>query len=274
MTSRLYVSDVHLMPGDSTAERQRLTAFSNLLQSAPGAGIEEIYLLGDLCEMWIGDDDDSPLVSHLAALFADLSTKLAMQFLPGNRDFLLGQQFAQRTGLTIIDDPHRLTDGTVLSHGDSLCTDDSDYQTLRTLLRSSEWQKDILSKSLAERRAFGANLRAQSMTANANKASNIMDVNASAVTELVDQHNALVFIHGHTHRPGIHNVSANCQRLVLGAWEDCGWWALQQQQHIELRCAGISWLSRQSIDSLSHSKALTLVPGAPSETETRSPAQK
>jgi len=228
MTLRLYVSDVHLEPGDTPEDHRRLLAFCNLLRAAQAAKVDEIYVLGDLCEMWIGDDDD--------------------------------------TGLTLLADPCRLADGTLLAHGDSLCTDDNDYQQMRSLLRSSEWQADILSKSLDERRAFGAALRAQSVAANANKASNIMDVNAQAVIALVDQNDTALLIHGHTHRPGNHQVSADCQRFVLGAWERCGWWALQRDHVVALRCAGVNWLSNQSVDALSQCGALTLA--APSESET------
>ena len=266
MTLRLYVSDVHLEPGDTPEDQRRLLAFCNLLRAAQAAEVNEIYVLGDLCEMWIGDDDDSALVSKLAALFQELTPTVALHFLPGNRDFLLGQAFADRTGLTLLADPCRLADGTLLAHGDSLCTDDNDYQQMRSLLRSSDWQADILSKSLDERRAFGAALRAQSVAANANKASNIMDVNAQAVIALVDQHDTALLIHGHTHRPGNHQVSADCERFVLGAWERCGWWALQRDHVVALRCAGVNWLSNQSVDALSQCGALTLA--APSESET------
>ena len=143
---------------------------------------------------------------------------------------------------------------------------------MRVLLRSSEWQADILSKSLDERRAFGANLRAQSKAANANKASNIMDVNRQAVRTLVEQHDTPLLIHGHTHRPGIHSATPNCQRVVLGAWERCGWWALQRDQELALRCAGIDWLSEHSAAALARSGALKLGTEDPSGIETPAPA--
>jgi len=258
MTLRLYVSDVHLLPGDTPEDSRRLEAFGHLLRAAADSSVDEIYVLGDLCEMWIGDDDDSALVHTLGTLFKELSPRVAVHFLPGNRDFLLGKAFAARTGLRLLQDPCLLADGTLLSHGDSLCTDDVDYQRMRTLLRSDAWQTDILSKSLEERRAFGASLRAQSKAANANKASNIMDVNAQALRALVEQHETPLLIHGHTHRPGVQDVTSTCQRIVLGAWERCGWWALQKEQVFALRCAGINWLSRQSADALVQRGALKL----------------
>lgn len=267
MTRRLYVSDVHLTPGDN----QRLAAFTRLLQAAQ-EHVDEIYILGDLCEMWIGDDDDSALTLSLTDLFRELTRSTKLGFVAGNRDFLLGEAFEKRTGLKRYPDPHKLEDGTLLAHGDSLCTDDKDYQQMRALLRSSEWQKDILSKTLDERRAFGQALREQSMAANANKAGNIMDVNATAVAELIrdqcsgsdkdkDQakapgpdldHESVplarpLFIHGHTHRPAIHALPGGGTRLVLGSWERCGWWAVQDSANVRLRCASIDWLSRASL---------------------------
>lgn len=274
MTKRLYVSDVHLQPpslavaGDkitgvtapkSNAENtdvdsQRLAAFAGLLRREVKV-VDEIYLLGDLCEMWIGDDDDCPLIATLEALFIELASSTSLFFLAGNRDFLLGADFAKRTGLQLLSDPSWLDDGTLLTHGDALCTDDEPYQQMRALLRSPEWQADILSKTLAERRAFGAALRERSKAENSNKAINIMDVNAKAVNTLLSQtngHSPQVFIHGHTHRPGIHSTPLETtagepvERVVLGAWERCGWWAMQDTQapHIvTLHCAGITQLA-------------------------------
>lgn len=228
MTRRLFVSDVHLHPG-----QKQLDAFAGLLRrEAPG--VDEIYILGDLCEMWIGDDDDSELVATLRELLQELSATTAVFFLPGNRDFLLGAAFAEQTGLTLLPDPTQLDDGTLLAHGDALCTDDAPYQQMRALLRSPEWQADILGKSLEERRAFGAALRERSRAENSNKTSNIMDVSSAAVAELCAQmpqpeSGPKLFVHGHTHRPGVHPLPNHTGglRVVLGAWERCGWWAIQ-----------------------------------------------
>ena len=268
MTRRLFVSDVHLTPAESpkasemrgdSSEERRLRAFATLLRAAVPASIDEVYVLGDLCEMWIGDDDESSLTHTLASLFSELSQHLAVKFVAGNRDFLLGEAFAARTGMELLPDPCLLGNGTLISHGDSLCVDDAPYQQLRAVLRSQEWQQDILSKSLEERRAFGASLRAQSKAANANKAGNIMDVNSDAVAALVRDHSASVFIHGHTHRPGVHDLGAHadqkCQRVVLGAWERCAWWAVQEAA-VELRCVGIDWLCQQSPEQLASTGAL------------------
>ena len=255
---RLYVSDTHLTPGNSSADQQRLTAFCQLLRSASQDAVDEIYLLGDLFEMWIGDDDDSDLANTIAELLQTITQRTRVNFLAGNRDFLLGSGFADRTGLTLIQDPHALGTDTLLSHGDSLCTDDLAYQQMRTLLRSAEWQKDILDKSLEERRAFGAGLREQSQAANANKAGNIMDVNDGAVSQMIGTHGAKLFIHGHTHRPAKHSLSGGEQRVVLGAWERCAWWALQEGQKISLRCAGMAWLATSSQQKIINAKAFAV----------------
>ncbi len=255
MTRRLFVSDVHLQPDPAPSEQDHWAAFASLLRHQSDR-VDEIYILGDLCEMWIGDDDDSALVLALSALLQELTATTAVFFLPGNRDFLLGSAFAEQTGITLLNDPVQLADGTILTHGDALCTDDEPYQKMRTLLRSSAWQADILGKSLTERRAFGAALRERSKAENSNKAANIMDVNATAVAELFAQqaHPAAttpLLIHGHTHRPGIHPLAvadgapAGAQRVVLGAWERCGWWAIQdnsQPNAMQLQCAGIRQL--------------------------------
>jgi len=256
MTRRLFVSDVHLQPEPAPEEQAHWAAFAGLLRQQRDR-VDEIYILGDLCEMWIGDDDDSALALALSALLQELTATTPVFFLPGNRDFLLGDAFAEQTGITLLTDPVQLPDGTILTHGDALCTDDEPYQQMRTLLRSAAWQADILGKSLAERRAFGAALRARSKAENSNKAANIMDVNIPAIAELYSQLLSSAdriqwLIHGHTHRPGVHPLSsadgatAGARRVVLGAWERCGWWALQdstQPTAVTLHCATIGQLA-------------------------------
>lgn len=230
MTRRLYLSDLHLEDTDD-----RYAAFDGLLQRT-AAEVDEIYLLGDICEIWIGDDDDTPLVDALAASCVQAARHAALFFMPGNRDFLLGERFAERAHLTRLPDPFRLDDATLLSHGDGLCTDDHAYQQLRAVMRAPEWQAEMLTKPLAERRAFGQALRERSRTENANKAANIMDVNPQATHSLMAEQQATLLIHGHTHRPGMHSLAPDpsspmpqvpATRIVLGAWERCGWWLIQ-----------------------------------------------
>jgi len=241
VTRRLFLSDVHLVACD-----HRFAAFERLLDEQ-AMRVDEIYLLGDICEIWIGDDDDTPMVQSLANCCARNAQHAALYFMPGNRDFLLGENFAKRACLTRLPDPFQLPDGTMLTHGDALCTDDEAYQALRKVLRSPAWQDDMLTKSLVERRAFGQALRERSVAANENKATNIMDVNAAATeTLLVDNHSKLL-IHGHTHRPGVHQLGDERCRIVLGAWERCAWWLEQDTGAIadcRLRSQSISYLAR------------------------------
>ena len=140
MTRRLYVADLHLEPDDAL----RLDAFGGLLEG-PGAAADEIFLLGDVCEMWIGDDDDGDLAHALAAHLCRAGRSADVYFMPGNRDFLLGAGFAARAGLRLLGDAHRLDDGTLLVHGDTLCTDDAAYQSMRRVLRSPEWRDETLA---------------------------------------------------------------------------------------------------------------------------------
>lgn len=200
---------------------------------------DEIYLLGDVVEMWIGDDDDSACAEALAQVLKQAAAEASVNLLHGNRDFLIGETFAEQNEVTLRPDPFLLEDGLLLSHGDLFCTDDEAYQNMRALFRSSAWQQDILSKSLAERQALGTMLRNQSKTENANKASNIMDVNEDAVRTELQNQGATRLIHGHTHRPGHHN-HGDFHRWVLGAWEHCGWLLRQQDATLQLECFSLA----------------------------------
>ena len=233
---RVFISDLHLE--DPT--QQNFLRFAELLK-AESAVADEIYILGDLVEMWVGDDDDSPLAHALAQSLRTAAAQCGVFLMHGNRDFLFGEAFADACNVTLCQDPHVTVDGLLLSHGDVLCTDDAEYQQVRAMFRSSAWQKDILQRPLSERIALGQQLRNQSKAANANKAANIMDVNAAATAQFVAewlatddrstlQHN---FVHGHTHRPGRHEHAWG-QRWVLGAWERCGWLLRQQQDQLRL----------------------------------------
>lgn len=228
----LLVSDVHLDQLDDPRTR----AFCDLLGDPP-ADVGAVYLLGDIFELWIGDDDDDPLVAVIADRFRALTRRgVALHFMHGNRDFLLGESFCDRCGMTLLREPTLIErDGWrfVLCHGDALCTDDADYQQLRAVMRSDAWQRDMLTRPLEERRRIGAELRAASRAANENKASNIMDVNADTVAELIRSNDADWLIHGHTHRPAVHplrlvddEVERSARRLVLGDWNRFAWWGL------------------------------------------------
>jgi len=233
---RIFISDLHL----DDPEGEAFARFAECL-AAESSRVDEIYILGDLVEMWIGDDDDSPSAARLREVLSATSQRCAVFLQHGNRDFLFSDDFCAATGVQLIPDPYCTADGVLLSHGDLLCTDDAEYQAMRTLLRSDAWQQDILDKSLAERQAFGQGLREQSKNSNANKATNIMDVNAAATAALVAEQapRTGVFIHGHTHRPGIHD-EAGFKRIVTGAWELCGWLCRQQDTQFQLECFSLA----------------------------------
>jgi UDP-2,3-diacylglucosamine hydrolase len=214
---RLFLSDLHL--ADPLSRQFR--TFAALLASSQGV-VDELYLLGDLCEVWIGDDDDGPLASALVATLRTAAEHMRVHVMAGNRDFLFGSGFAAATGATLIEDSHSLPDGILLAHGDAFCIDDAPYQQVRALLRSAEWQQGVLAQPLAARRELARNMREQSRATNANKAENIMDVNDAELARIMEKLGADTLVHGHTHRPGIHAAPWGT-RYVLGAWDWCCW---------------------------------------------------
>ncbi|MCR9279141.1 MAG: UDP-2,3-diacylglucosamine diphosphatase [Pseudomonadaceae bacterium] len=227
---RLFVSDLHL---DSPDSRHAL-GFRNLIdRSTPD--LDELYLLGDITEAWIGDDDDSPMATFLRECLISASKQCRVYLMHGNRDFLYGDKLSADTGVTLMEDVHQLDDGTLLCHGDSLCTDDSQYQQLRIWLRSPAFAEQLAGMSLAERRTLAGQLRGASSRETANKASNITDVNATAVRDLLRRYKATRLIHGHTHRPGIHTVDGT-ERIVIGDWNRCGWHVSNTGGRYELQC--------------------------------------
>ena len=228
--NRLFVSDLHLCEPEDAAFR----GFDRLLAHA-AERMDEIYLLGDLCEVWVGDDDDGPLARALVSVLVRTTRQSRVFVMAGNRDFLFGHRFARESGVCLVPDPLLLNDGILLAHGDAFCTDDVAYQQTRRVLRSDDWQRDVLAKPLAERRALAAGMRAQSRATNANKAENIMDISARTVDQVMADHGARVLVHGHTHRPGIH-VHTWGRRYVLGAWERCGWRLEEEDGSFELIC--------------------------------------
>jgi UDP-2,3-diacylglucosamine hydrolase len=227
---RLFVSDTHLAEPDSV----HFNALTRLLERM-SAGVDEVYLLGDLCEVWVGDDDDGPLARAFVAVLAAASRRARVRVMCGNRDFLFGKRFEQEAGVQLIEDPTVLSDGIVVAHGDAFCIDDTAYQEARRMLRSPQWQKEVLSRPLADRRALAESMRAQSRASNANKAENIMDVADAEVDRVMAELGGHTLIHGHTHRPGMHPAPWG-RRYVLGAWERCGWYLLQDGSRLELRC--------------------------------------
>ncbi|HUP94469.1 MAG TPA: UDP-2,3-diacylglucosamine diphosphatase [Burkholderiales bacterium] len=225
MSYSLFISDLHL-----ATDRPRIVEQFVAFLAGPGCGAAALYVLGDLFEYWAGDDDlEDPLNEGVAREFAALSgagTDLA--FMHGNRDLLVGREFARRSGARLIEDP-TLVDlhgtPTLLMHGDTLCTDDMEYQKFRAYARNEANQTRFLTQPLATRRAEIEVLRARSESAKQGKASDIMDVNISAVEDALRREAYPRLIHGHTHRPArhLHVVDGHtCERWVLGDWYENG----------------------------------------------------
>jgi UDP-2,3-diacylglucosamine hydrolase len=187
---------------------------------------DALYILGDLFEAWIGDDAGMPAYSRVIEALQELPVPLFVAH--GNRDFLLGEAFCEATGARLIVDPAVVTcenHKILISHGDLLCTDDQEYQQVRSMARSPQWRADFLSQSIDQRTQQAARFRDQSEAANAGKSAEIMDVTIAAVVDLLEENQLLTLVHGHTHRPARHtHATANGEatRWVLGSWQQAG----------------------------------------------------
>ena len=223
--SLLFVSDLHL-----DADRPEATrAFYRFLEER-ASNAKALYVLGDLFEAWVGDDDDSPLAREVVEALAQLAASgTAVYFAHGNRDFLVGEDFCQRSGAILLEETSVIEIGgerVLLMHGDSLCTDDHDYQEFRAMVRDPGWQAGFLALPLMERRALAAQARDASRLSTSGKPAEIMDVNAAAVAETMRLNGVRRLIHGHTHRPAVHEFNldgAPATRTVLGDWFRRGW---------------------------------------------------
>jgi len=216
----LFISDLHL-----DASRPQIVDLYTQLLARDAREAAALYILGDLFESWIGDDDDAPLATQVAhATRALRDAGVPVYFMHGNRDFLLGEEFAARAGMTLLADPTVIELGgerVLLLHGDTLCTDDVEYLNFRTLVRDPRWQQQFLAKPLAERRAFAAQARGESRKHTSSMKAEIMDVNQHAVEAAMREHGVTRMIHGHTHRPATHRFNLDGQaaeRIVLGDW--------------------------------------------------------
>ena len=217
----LFISDLHLCE-DRPEANERF--FDFIEHDAEGA--QALFILGDLFEYWIGDEDlETPFNAVVAGFLRRLAARgTRVSLMHGNRDFLLGEAFSRASGATLLPDPS-VIDGTLLMHGDTLCIDDHDYQAWRRTARSSEWQRDFLAKPLTERRATVQGLREKSKEVIQEKAAEIMDVNDTAVREALRRHGVARLVHGHTHRPGHHRLEVDgraCERWVLPDWYGTG----------------------------------------------------
>lgn len=220
--SALLISDLHLHAGDAETSR-RFTEFMD----GPARAARELFILGDLFEAWVGDDDDDPQITPIIATLRRLTDSgIACAVMHGNRDFLLGTRFCALTGCRLLGDYERVQmagEPVLLTHGDLLCTDDTRYMQLRSQLRAPEWQRDFLAKPLAERRQIASDLRQLSVTEIAAKSEYIMDVNQKTVERTMREFDVTQLVHGHTHRPAVHRFTLDgkpATRTVLGAWHD------------------------------------------------------
>ncbi len=222
MTS-IFISDLHLDP----ARPDTTDAFLSFLHTGL-AGAEQLFILGDLFEVWLGDDDDTEFNQRIIGALAGLDIR--RYIMHGNRDFLIGDDFCSTTGLELLADPtpvelygHQV----LLMHGDSLCTRDTQYMAVRKMLRRPEFQQDLLSKSLEERAVIARGARDDSRVHTRETAIDIMDVTRQDVISTMNQYGVTTLIHGHTHRPDIHDVDLGDRqgkRIVLGDWDQKGWY--------------------------------------------------
>jgi UDP-2,3-diacylglucosamine hydrolase len=225
LTYSVFISDLHLAP-----ERPRIVEQFFRFLSGPATGAQALYVLGDLFEYWVGDDDlDDPLNRSVAQGFAALvANGTAVHFMHGNRDLLVGGQFAERSRAHLLTDPTLIElygKPTLLMHGDTLCTDDLEYQKFRAYAHNPQNQARFLAQPLSARHAELTALRQKSESAKQDKAAEIMDVNVGALERALRDAGYPRLIHGHTHRPGrhVHCVDGHeCERWVLGDWYENG----------------------------------------------------
>jgi UDP-2,3-diacylglucosamine hydrolase len=232
----LFVSDVHLDDAAPEAQRQ----FLDFLRTRV-AGACALYILGDLFESWVGDDDVGGERAAVQAALRELTASgVACFLLHGNRDFLIGGDFCRETGCQLLPDPVVAAIGgepVLLTHGDALCIDDHAYQELRSIVRTPAWQRRFLGLPLSDRQLLANEARAGSRVHTARAIPKIMDVNTAAVAAAFKAARVRRIIHGHTHRPAVHDTLVEgqpVQRIVLGAWYEQGSYLTYENGRYEL----------------------------------------
>ncbi|MEG1419101.1 MAG: UDP-2,3-diacylglucosamine diphosphatase [Citrobacter sp.] len=220
----LFIADLHLCTEEPAITAGFLRFLAGEAQTA-----DALYILGDLFEAWIGDDDPNPLHHEIATAIKTLADAgIPCYFIHGNRDFLLGKRFARESGMTLLPEEKVLDlygRKVLIMHGDTLCTDDAGYQAFRAKVHQPWLQTLFLALPLCIRQRIAAKMRANSKAANSSKSLEIMDVNQNAVVSAMEKNQVQWLIHGHTHRPAVHELTASHQpafRVVLGAWHTEG----------------------------------------------------
>jgi UDP-2,3-diacylglucosamine hydrolase len=220
----LFISDLHLSAGRLETVRRFLSFLETRACQA-----ERLFILGDLFDAYIGDDDDSAPNREVKASLRKLSDSgVAVFFQHGNRDFLLGERFARETGAALLGDYARIDlygEAALLTHGDLLCTDDAQYQAARKRVRTVAWKQQALSKPLFARKLYARWYRYKSGWDKGKKTLEIMDANAAAIIAALRRFDTALLIHGHTHRPAVHDIDLDgrpARRIVLAEWKDSG----------------------------------------------------
>lgn len=220
----LFISDLHLEASQPEIGEQFLSFLHLDAREA-----EALYILGDLFEVWLGDDDPNPYHGEMKSAMRELTDAgIPVFFMHGNRDFMIGEVFAAETGVSIVADPTVINlygRDVLICHGDALCTDDVHYQRVRAMTRDPEWQAGMLAKSIEERIALAIQARQESIARGESMSDEIMDVNQDAVAATLREHGVDTMLHGHTHRPAVHEVDLGdrtAKRIVLGDWYQQG----------------------------------------------------
>lgn len=223
MSFTYFIADLHL-----SADRPDITACLMQFLESDAKEADALYVLGDLFEVWIGDDDVTPFNTAIAEAFKTLSQHVPIYFMHGNRDFAIREGWTYKAGMTLINEPTVIDlygTPTLITHGDELCTNDVAYQKFRKKSRGWWWPRLMLALPLWYRRRVARNGRAESKENQKHLKPDIMDVTPTEVIKVMEQHNVQRLIHGHTHRPNIHSLTANgkpATRIVLGDWYDQG----------------------------------------------------
>jgi|TARA_A100001011_G_scaffold110599_1_gene117214 UDP-2,3-diacylglucosamine hydrolase len=228
-----FISDLHLSENTPSVTE----GFFEFLKTA-AQELSHLYILGDLFEAWVGDDDNSEIATSVMQKINHATrTGLEIFFIHGNRDFLCGQKFAEQSNLTLLPDPFFLNffdQKIALSHGDSFCIEDLEYMKFKKEVRSEEWRREFLQKPLNDRLNIASNMRDASQKNNTNKDIAIMDVTPTAIQDFFAEHHIDLLIHGHTHRPDTHQINSGT-RIVLGDWHKTGWCLMLDEQQQELK---------------------------------------